>query len=329
MNKHTDITEWATQYLNAQGYQILQPPEIVLETPFSIVFRFSTSTGVIYLKQTPPSITFCLESKITQLLADEFHASVPTVIGTNEKLHCFLTKDAGLSLRAYLKNSFEPELLLQAIKQFTAIQRMTEKHVNNFIGLGVPDWRLDKIPPLYDELINQKELLKMEGMTEEEMKLLHQLSGQIIEKFQSLSQYHIPEAVVQSDFHTNNILIDAHTKKLTFIDLGEIVITHPFFSLHTFLNQAITHHGLKEQDPLYDQLQKACLENWLELGSAEDILNAFQIAKTLWPIYSALIMYRFMNSLDPAAFKSYSANKPHKLAGFLREYSQERGQVSP
>jgi hypothetical protein len=154
------------------------------------------------------------------------------------------------------------------------------------------------------------------------MQLLHLLSAQLIKQFQLLSQYHIPETIVQSDFNTNNTLININTKKLTFADLCEIVITHPFFSLHNFLNQAIIHHGLKEQDLLHHQLQDACLENWLELGRKEDILNAFEITKKLWPIYSALTMYRFMNSLDPEAFKSYSANRPHKLVGFLREYSR-------
>ena len=52
----------------------------------------------------------------------------PGVIDINEDLHCFLMKDAGLNLRAYLKNEFQPDLLIQAIREFTEIQRSTEKH---------------------------------------------------------------------------------------------------------------------------------------------------------------------------------------------------------
>jgi hypothetical protein len=35
---------------------------------------------------------------------------------------------------------------------------------------------------------------------------------------------------------------------MTFVDWGETAIIHPFFSLHTCLEQSITHHGVKEGD---------------------------------------------------------------------------------
>lgn len=172
---------------------------------------------------------------------------------------------------------------------------------------------------LYEHLIDQTIFLKAEGLSDEELQLLRRLSPQIAEEFEALSQYSIPQTIVQSDFHTNNILINPSTKKLTFIDLGEIVVTHPFFSLHTFLRQAITHHGVKEQDQIYTQLQSACLDNWLEFGTKTKLLKGFILAKKLWPIYSALVLYRFMTSIDIQAFTGYYANRPNRLAGFLRE----------
>ena len=57
----------------------------------------------------------------------------------------------------------------------------------------------------------------------------------------------IPSCIVQSDFHDNNIVIDEVSKKLTFIDLGEVVISHPFFSLVGCLEQAVRHHALKKE----------------------------------------------------------------------------------
>lgn len=73
----------------------------------------------------------------------------------------------------------------------------------------------------------------------------------IVQQFELLGQYAIPQTIVQTDFHTNNILIHSKTKTLTFIDLGEVIITNPLFSLHGFLRQAITHHNIKEQDKIY------------------------------------------------------------------------------
>lgn len=317
MKNHTHILKWAIDCLISKGYSLQHSPEIVVETPWSNVIRFTTPKGDIYLKQTPPSVS--LEPKIMQLLADQFHASVPMVIGINVDLHCFLMKDAGQTLRAYLKTEFRPDLLCQAIREFITIQRETENQLKSFLTLGVPDWRLDKFPQLYNQVIQQEEFLKADGMTDKELQILRDSSSQILEQCELLSQYQIPETLVQSDFHSNNILFDPNTQKMTFIDLGETVITHPFFSLHTFLRQAIIHHGVKELDQTYRQLQDACFENWVEI-SKKQLLEGFGLAKKLWPIYSALGAYRLMSGVDLQAFKSYYAHRPHRLVGYFREY---------
>ncbi|HYF97743.1 MAG TPA: phosphotransferase [Coxiellaceae bacterium] len=323
MENYNHILKWATEYLISKRYFLQRSPEIIVETPWSKVILFPTLKEDVYLKQTPPSLF--LESKILKLLSDQFHVSVPIIIADNDELHCFLMKDAGQSLRKYLKNEFQLNLLQKAIMQYTAIQRAVENHIEAFLMLGVPDWRLSKLPHLYKQLINQAELLKAEGLTNKELKLLRHLSAKLSEQCESLSQYQIPETLVQPDFHTNNILIDPNTNKITFIDMGEIVITHPFFSLYNFLLQATIHHNLKESDPLYHQIQSACCKNWLEFATKNQLLDAFAAVKNLWPIYSALALYRLMTSVDLQAFKAYSAGKPNRLAGYFREYIASNG----
>ena len=98
MNAHAPILKWATDCLISKGYSLQSSPEILLETPWSNVIRFSTSRNDVYLKQMPPAIS--LDPKIIQLLTD----------------HCFLMKDAGQNLRAYLKTACQPDLLCQAIR---------------------------------------------------------------------------------------------------------------------------------------------------------------------------------------------------------------------
>ncbi len=144
-------------------------------------------------------------------------------------------KDAGLNLRAYLKTEFQPDLLCQAIKEFTAMQQSTEDHIQSLLALGVPDWRSDKFSKVYDHIIKQVDFLKADCRTDNELKILHNLRPQVAEQCDLLSQYQIPETLVQPDFNSNNILFDLATKKMTLIDLGETMIAHPFFSLHNFL----------------------------------------------------------------------------------------------
>ena len=136
MECHQAIVEWAIQELVSKEYFVHDVPEIVLETPWSHVLRITTTRGAVYLKQTPASTTFSLEPKVTQLLADKFHASVPQVIAAHDELHCFLMEDAGQSLRSYLKTEFQSDLMCQSIQQYTSIQRATERQVGSFIALG-------------------------------------------------------------------------------------------------------------------------------------------------------------------------------------------------
>lgn len=138
----------------SKGCSLQHAPEIVVNTPWSQVIRLSTSKGNVYLKQTPPAIS--LEPKIIQLLGEQIHASVPIVIVINESLHCFLMEDAGQTLRAILKTDLQPDLLFQAIDQHSKVQRLVGNHVEPFLALGVPDWRLEKLPKLYMSISMQK-----------------------------------------------------------------------------------------------------------------------------------------------------------------------------
>lgn len=312
----TDKTavQWAISTLEINGYSIITHQQIV-QTAWSVIHKMVTPHENFYLKQTPASTTFSLEPLITQRLEKKFQAPVPSVIAVHDELHCFLMKEAGLSLRAYLKTEFQPNLIFEAIRQFTRMQRTVENHLEDFVALGVSDWR-KTLPALYEKLLNDFAVLEAEGLRVEEIQNLIRLKPQITEELQLLVQYAVPQTIVQSDFHTNNILIHPETKKMVFNDLGEVVITHPFFSLHGFLKQAITHHGIKEGDKIYAQMQETCLENW----PGFEAMAAFTLTKKLWPLYSALIFYRFMNSLDKDVFKTLNAYRPYRLAGFLREY---------
>lgn len=318
MKDHTLILKWATDYLGSKGYAQQNLPEILLETPWSNVIRFSTSKGFVYLKQPAPLLS--QEPKIIQVLEAQFHASVPHVIAVNADLHCFLMEDAGQNLRAFLKTEFKPELLYQTIQQFTAIQRTTENAIETFLALDIPDWRLDKLPTLYDEIVSQTAFLKAEGLTDNELKILQGLRPQIAEECELLSQYSIKNTIVQPDFNTNNILINSDTNKLTFIDLGEIAITHPFFSLHNFLYTTVIHHSIKEDDQIYQKLQEACIESWLESGTKKQLLKGFILARKLWSIYSVIGHVHFMNCVDQDALKVYYANRPNQLIKAFREY---------
>ena len=314
MKNQLESIKWATDLLVSKGYALTNSPETFVEAPWSTVIRISTATEIFYLKLTPPLLF--LEPQVMQLLKDQMQASVPDVVGSNNELCCFLMKDAGQTLRSYLKNTAQYELLSRAIAEFTTMQRSTENHLDSFFKIGVPDWRMNKLPGEYKQLISQTELLKAEGMTDEEVQILQDLIPTFTRQCELVSRYPIPETLVQPDFNTNNIMFNLNFKKMAFIDLGEIVISHPFFSLINFNYQATLHHSVKEGD---NELLESCCKNWLDIGSKKQLFETYSHVKKLWPIYGALGFYRLMVSVDAKALKVYCANKP-QLVGHLREY---------
>jgi hypothetical protein len=315
-NQNEEIIQWACKCLSSLGYKLKSKvPENVLKTPWSYVIRFETSEGYIYLKHTPAMLA--LEASIIGLLQDQFHASVPTVIADNTELNCFLMKDAGRPLRDILKQKFDTELLCKAIVQFTALQLATAENVDVFIDAGVPDWRLDKLPDLYMELLSQKDILIEDGLTEKEIIEMEALFPKISDLCAKLSGDSIKQTMVQPDFNDNNTLINELSQEITIIDLGEIVISHPFFSLITCLQQIKKHHGLTDEDARYSRIRNACLANYLSLYSEKQVMDAFVTAHTIWPIYWALSNYRLMLACGKDKLMAFQRGR---LSNTLREF---------
>ncbi|MCX7124252.1 MAG: aminoglycoside phosphotransferase family protein [Gammaproteobacteria bacterium] len=254
------------------------------------------------MKHTPELIA--LEASIIHIMRDQFHFSVPTVIAHNAELNCFLLFYAGRPLREILKKEFDTTLFCKAIDQFTAMQLAVADHVNVFLDIGVPDWRLDKLPDLYMQLLSQKEMLMSDGLTEKEIEELKNLFPTVSNLCKKLSGYAIKQSIVQPDFNDNNTLIADGSQKITMIDLGEIAISHPFFSLINCLLQAKKHHGLTDNDETYLQLMDACLKNYMDFESKENLLDAFNIAKIVWFVYGALATERLMAACNKSKFIS-------------------------
>lgn len=302
-NLNNEIIRWGVEYLLSHGNTLKSNlPEIVQNTPWSYVVRFITFDGYIYLKHTPELLA--LEASIIQILHNRFHVSVPEVIAHNAELNCFLMKDAGRSLREILKQQFDTALFCKAIEHFTSMQLTVADHINIFLDIGVPDWRLEKLPDLYMELLSQTEILIADGLSEKELNELERLLPEVSNLCQKLSDYVIKQSIVQPDFNDNNTLVDNNSQKITIIDLGEVVISHPFFSLINCLQQAEKHYAMTDEDDAYLQLMDACLKNYMIFESKKHLLDAFALARILFFIYGALGNYRLLIACDKARFTS-------------------------
>jgi len=313
-----NIIKWAENFLQKNGYKINNPFQVVQDTPWSCVVKFSTDQGFIYLKKTPPALS--IESAVIKILHEQCHADVPVFIADNPKMHCFLMKDAGIRLYDFFKQeNFQAELFVHVIQNYTNMQIRATDKMTQFLNSGVPDWRLNQLPTLYQALISQESLLLNDGLTKIEIKKLQELHQKLSEIFDLLSQYNIPETFGHGDFHDKNILVNPDTHKTTLIDLGEVVITHPFFSLHNCLHMAKENFAISGDQ--YRQLQEACFKNWLAFESSTRLFEILSIIEKCWSIHSVLGEYRLIQSVDPISFQKLK--REGRLTRNLRHWIKE------
>lgn len=312
-----DQINWAINVLTELNYILLsEHPKTIQENAWSTVCRFDTNKGSFFLKVTPPALF--IESKIIKKLAKSFHAPVPKVIAESSELNCFLMKDAGIRLHDYFKNGFQLEILAQAVNDHSVLQMKTIDSVESFIKMGVPDWRLNKLPILYQDLISQETILTEDGLTSSELKKLANLNSKLVSICEQLANFKLTETFSHADFHDKNILVDPKTHKTTIIDLGEVVITHPFFSLPNCLHRAKEHFALT---PIQDQqLLDACLKPWLHMETEENLKLILTLMQQCWPIHAVLGEYRLMQSVPDGFIK---LNRQGRFANALRYWLSE------
>lgn len=305
------IADWAYKSLLKQGYQVISSLEDVQITPWSSVKRLLTDNGTIYLKQTPDLLS--LEPTVIQLLKHKFQAAVPEVIAVDKELQCFLMKEGGKQFYHYNKTKDRLELICKAINKYKQIQNHSSECINDFLELKVPDWRLNKIPLLYTQLISQKNVLLKDGMPVIDIQKLPEFSAQCASLCNDLSKFAMPVTLDHCDLHGGNILVNEKTHEITIIDWGETVITHPFFSLSAFLRSLVKYYQFTESE-LWDVCFKN--ENYMEKYILQKIVT---LAQSLEPIYSALAFYRLLLSSDEEKFMA-APNCKGRITAYLQEF---------
>ncbi len=313
-----DLITWAQETLKSLNYSLInETPEKVLKSPWSYVIRFNTTQGYIYVKQTPKLIA---EAHILQTLHHQFQASVPQIIAYSTNLCAFLMKDHGTSFREILKKKYDSNLFCRAVNQFTQLQIDVSNNIECLLTIGVPDYRLKNIPRLYDELLAKKDWILSDGATEDQYNQLRKLTPKVIQSCDKLAEFSIPETLVQPDFNDNNTLYSKKNGTITLIDLGEIVISHPFLSLLNCLHVVKKHHHLHENSENYQQLTNACLKNYLVFNPKEKLIAALQAAKPILFIYSALAQYRLRQACNKNTL--VKTNQQGKLVSSLMQFQQ-------
>jgi len=306
---------WALQYLKLEESATEFESKKITDTSYSSVYKIQTLKNSYYLKQTPQALF--TEPQILNFLTQHGCKNIPVIVATNDNLCCFLMMASGdISLRTYFNGNLGLGMLKQGIANYTSIQHSMEKYTTDLMGLGVPDWRLDRFPTLYYQLIQQKQLLLDDGLSKTEIVQLQQLHPTCLRLRDELAQYKIPETIGHCDFHDNNMLLDQKTSSINIIDWGETVITHPFLSLQGCLWHITYFYKVKPTDSIYHALQTQCVTPWLHLYAETKLLQALNIAAKLNGIYAALGFARLYAATENQLRLEHNG----AIAGCLRSF---------
>lgn len=319
--------DWAINALISHGFIVKSQATLVTTAPWSTVWRFETESEFIYLKRSIQE--FSIETKIIEIIDQIQPGFVPKVIAANHELNCFLMFDAGVTLRKQFKHQFDADLLAKLIKQYTTLQCVISEKTTTLLELGVPDWGLKKVPELYADLLENDVLLDEIGILSHETEKLIDMKPKIAEMCERLSSYKIPDTLDHCDFHDNNVLYDSANHHLTLIDLGEMVISHPFFPLHSLFFMQQYWNYFKKDDQNYIKIKDACLSNFRQFESDQHLSQIFDLTLLLHPLYYVFSIMRLITACDKEGFKteftdpdgivkSLKAQK-NNIAGCLRE----------
>lgn len=286
--------KWALSSLEKAGYQIQDSVEPIQNTPWSTVCRFKTDKGFVYLKKVPPALF--IETTVIQLLKSIAPSFVPSVIAINKNEHCFLMEDAGIRLHEHFNKTFNAQTLKQILQEYSSLQILSMQTVEDFISVGVPNWGTANLPALYLALTERENLLLADGLLKDEIRQLKLLSAQLKEICDQLLGFKITDSFSHADFHPKNILINTQTHKATIIDLGEVVISHPFFSLNNCLH--MTRENFSPSETQYNRLVDACLEPWLSIESRDNLHTILSLVAKCWMIPAVLGEVRLMDSVN-------------------------------
>lgn len=310
--------QWSLDYLTSYNNLEIISYQNIVQTSYSKVHKIISTIGDYYLKQTPEALF--IESQILTYFNNHGCNNIPELVAENKSLNCFLMKFCGeVSLRHLFNGKIDVDKLALGITNYTKIQRTLENKIQELLELGISDWRLSKFPTLYNDLIQQEVLLINDGLSEKEIQKLNDLNSTCLNLCEALANYKIPETINHCDFHENNMLFNKKTGEIAIIDWGEVVISHPFFSLNSCLWNLTYFQNIKPTDVIYRKIQMLCISPWVDLYDDKKLLEAFNIAYLLHGIFAALGYENLYNATKNSDRKVQLEN-PGSIAGCLRTF---------
>jgi hypothetical protein len=312
------VTDWIRAETERAGARMTGPIEQPHIYPWSTVLRIPTDLGTLFFKATPPETGY--EAALTRALAGWYPECMPEFVAVDEQRAWMLMRDGGTPLRASIRPTKDLAPWNPVISLYSEMQAAATEHVPDLLALGVPDWRLARLPGLFTQLLEDTESFRIDqpdGLTADDFRRVQGLPGRFAEICNDLAAFGIPESVNHGDFHDGNVLVK--DGRITLFDWGDGNITHPFVTLRTFFVSIEIALELDDYSftPEMQVLLQRYLKPWRRFASEADLLAAFPLSRCAATIVKALSWHQTVSRLEGPLRQEYAYIVPALMREFM------------
>jgi Ser/Thr protein kinase RdoA (MazF antagonist) len=235
--------------------------------------------------------TFSHEPALTQALAEEHPTLVPEVLAVDISRGWMLIRE----LRGTPIGELPVQRWGDALRAVAGVHRQWAGRTSELFSLGAHDRTLDTLASEIRATFDAVGL----GV---DARTLSQLEWRCAE----LGRGPLPQTVVHGDLHPWNVMVDG--VELRIFDWSDACVSHPLFDLPTFLQRT-------KDEVARESMLDAYLAAWDDLGSAEDLRAAYELARPLACVHHAVSYLRINEALEPDD-RWWFADEPRRwLAG--------------
>ncbi len=280
-------TNWVRDQLRMQGITFVQMEQL-RTWERACVLRAETDAGAMFLHAVPAM--FAQELPLTRGLASWYPRNFPHFIAEEPDRRWMLLQ--GLDGEP-LEKVRDIALWEHALRRYAEIQIGLALRKQDLIDLGCPDRPTDMLATDFAALIDDDVALMrdtMWGLTEMEAQTLRAFVPAIQMLVDHLATHDIPMTLEHGDFWAGNITWSGDGP--LYSNLSNASVTHPFFSLALFMEDAIeTLHAIPDAR---ERLRDAYLQPWALYKSQDSLRDAFAMAAILGPLHHAISYYRYI-----------------------------------
>jgi hypothetical protein len=257
----------------------------------SVVLRVELADGeCLFYKSVPPA--FAPEAALTTWIANKLpqfgvEGRGPKVVVCDHNKHAMLLR-ACVGTQLALLTDFAS--WQTALIHYGSMQLATTQEVEKLVGLGVPLRTLDWLEAAWKRLVLDDASLKPNthaDFSDQEVTALRQLDERVVAGWiKTLKGFNIPLTLEHGDFYSLNVFLGQSGTEV--IDWTDSSVTHPFFSLATYLRSIDHTDGVKDVPDIREKLAKSYLSCWTRYATLEALEAAIPDILGLSAVFQAV-----------------------------------------